>query len=82
MPRYDFRCSSCGHEFELTRRFSESADTALCPVDGADSSRLFSPPTLMISRGSGAATAGPPAPSAPAGGDSHGHTHGPGGHTH
>ena len=73
MPKYDFRCSTCGHEFELTRRFSESADAASCPVDGAESSRLFSPPTLLISRGSSGVNAGPPPPSAPVGGDSHGH---------
>ena len=31
MPRYDYRCTSCGDEFELTQTFSEAGKGA-CPV--------------------------------------------------
>jgi putative FmdB family regulatory protein len=87
VPTYDFRCSSCGLEFEVKRGFSESAAEAPCPVDGAASTRLFSPPTLLISGSSGGASreplGPPPAPGGGHGDDhGHGHSHGPGTHTH
>jgi putative FmdB family regulatory protein len=48
VPKYDFRCSGCGHQFELTRSFSQSADPAACPRDGTSATRLFSPPLDLL----------------------------------
>jgi putative FmdB family regulatory protein len=48
VPKYDFRCSLCGTLFELTRSFSQSADPASCPHDGAAATRLFSPPMDLL----------------------------------
>ncbi|MFI6323261.1 zinc ribbon domain-containing protein [Nonomuraea sp. NPDC050556] len=42
MPRYDFRCRSCGSTFELTRPMSASADPALCPAGHDDTVKLLS----------------------------------------
>lgn len=82
MPVYAFRCPRCEHEFEVSRRFSEFSETAECPIDGAESARIFTPPTLLLER-----RAGGSAPSAGSDPSSvfptHGHSHGPGGvHTH
>jgi len=79
MPRYDFRCTVCGREFELSRPFSQAADPALCPDDGAPAERVFSMPMTFVKGAAGSA----PADAAPPAGDGgHGHSHGPGGHTH
>lgn len=48
MPKYDFRCSSCGTLFELRRSFSQSDDPAICPHDGTVATRLFSPPLDLL----------------------------------
>jgi putative FmdB family regulatory protein len=48
VPKYDFRCTGCGYQFELTRSFSQSADPAACPHDGASAIRLFSPPLDLL----------------------------------
>ena len=48
MPKYDFRCDDCGHHFELTRSFSASSEPAACPHDGAQATRLFSPPLDLL----------------------------------
>lgn len=84
MPLYDFQCTRCGLEFEVSRTFSESSDSADCPLDSAPAKRVYNsaPTTFVKSRGGP-----PPLPSAaPSGGRwSHGgHSHGPGtgGHTH
>ncbi|MCC7104727.1 MAG: zinc ribbon domain-containing protein [Chloroflexi bacterium] len=91
MPVYGFRCTACGHEFDLTRRFSESGDPATCPLDGAEANRVFSVPTVF-SMGGGAVGAAAPdplgGPTSPGpnprqfghghGGGGHGHSHGPG----
>ena len=31
MPIYEYRCGSCGTDFELTRSISQSGDPAPCP---------------------------------------------------
>lgn len=48
MPKYDFRCDDCGNLFELTRSFSQSSEPAACPRDGAEATRLFSPPLDVL----------------------------------
>jgi putative FmdB family regulatory protein len=40
MPRYDYRCSDCGHEFEVKQSFSDEP-VALCPLCGVDSRRVI-----------------------------------------
>jgi putative FmdB family regulatory protein len=90
MPVYGFRCTTCGNEFDLTRRFSESSDPATCPLDGAAANRVFSVPTIF-SVGGGAVGGSAPDPlGGPAGGPpgpgpnprQFGHGHGSGGHSH
>jgi len=78
VPRYDFRCSHCGRQFELSRPFSQAADPAQCPDDGSPAERVFTMPMTFVKRGSDPAAD----TSAPAGDAGHGHSHGPGGHTH
>ena len=40
MPRYDYRCSGCGHEFEVKQSFSDEP-VALCPQCGVGSRRVI-----------------------------------------
>ena len=40
MPRYDYRCTDCEQEFELTQSFSE-AGTGTCPVCSGAGRRLY-----------------------------------------
>lgn len=40
MPRYDYRCSDCGHEFEVKQSFSDEP-VAACPLCGVDSRRVI-----------------------------------------
>ncbi|REE95698.1 FmdB family zinc ribbon protein [Thermomonospora umbrina] len=63
MPRYDFRCRSCGATFEVSRPMSESAAPASCPQGHDDTVRLLST-VAVTGRGAGSA----PAPPAPSGG--------------
>ena len=51
MPRYDYRCTSCAHEFELRQSFSE-AGSATCPVCSGSGRRLFHA-VPVIYKGSG-----------------------------
>ncbi|PKV85545.1 zinc ribbon domain-containing protein [Streptomyces sp. TLI_146] len=59
MPRYDYRCRSCGDTFELSRPMAESAAPAVCPEGHEDTVKLLS--TVAVG---GMAKSGPaPAPS-------------------
>ena len=51
MPRYDYRCTSCAHEFELLQSFNE-AGSATCPVCSGSGRRLFHA-VPVIYKGSG-----------------------------
>ncbi|MFJ8307965.1 MULTISPECIES: zinc ribbon domain-containing protein [unclassified Streptomyces] len=42
MPRYEYRCRSCGDTFELSRPMAESAAPATCPVGHDDTVKLLS----------------------------------------
>jgi len=42
MPRYDYRCRSCGSTFELSRPMSASGDPAVCPEGHDDTVKLLS----------------------------------------
>ncbi len=51
MPRYDYRCTGCGHEFELVQSFRE-AGSGTCPVCEGAGRRLFHA-VPVIYKGSG-----------------------------
>ncbi|WP_432249627.1 FmdB family zinc ribbon protein [Streptomyces sanyensis] len=58
MPRYDFRCRTCGDTFEVSRPMAEASEPADCPAGHADTVKLLS--TVAVG--------GTAAASAPAGG--------------
>ncbi|WP_046506495.1 FmdB family zinc ribbon protein [Streptomyces odonnellii] len=63
MPRYEYRCRSCGDTFELSRPMAESSAPASCPAGHDDTVKLLS--TVAVA---GTARAGAPGPAAPSGG--------------
>ncbi|WP_441246264.1 FmdB family zinc ribbon protein [Kitasatospora sp. McL0602] len=42
MPRYDFRCRTCGATFELRRTMAQANDPAVCPEGHQDTVKLLS----------------------------------------
>ncbi|MCC9152464.1 zinc ribbon domain-containing protein [Streptomyces parvulus] len=65
MPRYEYRCRSCGDTFELSRPMAESSAPAACPAGHADTVKLLS----TVSVGGSAGASGPaPAPGGGGGG--------------
>ncbi|MGH3327837.1 MAG: FmdB family zinc ribbon protein [Streptomycetales bacterium] len=60
MPRYEYRCRSCGATFEMTRPMSESSAPCRCPHGHDDVVKLLTT-VAMTGRASSA-------PAAPAGG--------------
>ena len=42
MALYEYRCDSCGHEFELSRPMSQAAEPAQCPQCGSQARKLVS----------------------------------------
>ncbi|MER5746847.1 zinc ribbon domain-containing protein [Streptomyces sp. NPDC059913] len=62
MPRYEFRCRSCGDTFELSRPMAQSSDPASCPAGHTDTVKLLS--TVAV----GGSSSGRSAPAAPSGG--------------
>lgn len=54
MPRYEFRCRSCGDTFELERPMSAASDPADCPQGHADTVKLLS--AVALAGRSGRAT--------------------------
>ena len=42
MPRYDFRCRTCGATFEVTRSMAAAGDPAACPDGHRDTVKLMS----------------------------------------
>ncbi|MEV6193316.1 zinc ribbon domain-containing protein [Streptomyces sp. NPDC051920] len=65
MPRYEYRCRTCGDTFELSRPMAESAAPAACPAGHDDTVKLLS--TVAVARG-GPASAPAPAPRSNGGG--------------
>ncbi|MFD8011081.1 zinc ribbon domain-containing protein [Streptomyces sp. NPDC058955] len=57
MPRYEYRCRTCGDTFELSRPMAESSAPASCPVGHDDTVKLLSAVAV-----GGTATGGPAAP--------------------
>ncbi|MEU6671469.1 zinc ribbon domain-containing protein [Streptomyces sp. NPDC046727] len=64
MPRYEYRCRTCGDTFELNRPMAQSADPASCPAGHGDTVKLLS--TVAVGGVSRVAPA--PAPGAGGGG--------------
>ncbi|MFI6486070.1 zinc ribbon domain-containing protein [Streptomyces albiflavescens] len=64
MPRYEYRCRTCGDTFELSRPMAESSAPADCPAGHDDTVKLLS--TVSVGGSSSAAPA--PAPRAGGGG--------------
>ncbi|MBD0707979.1 MULTISPECIES: FmdB family zinc ribbon protein [unclassified Streptomyces] len=62
MPRYEFRCRTCGDTFELSRPMAESSAPASCPAGHDDTVKLLSAVAV------GGSTAAAPAPSGGGGG--------------
>jgi putative FmdB family regulatory protein len=71
VPRYPFRCESCGASFEVSRPMSDAGGDAQCPADGGRAVRVFEMPATNFNR-----PASLPAPSAAATYAHYGHTHG------
>ncbi|MER7834427.1 zinc ribbon domain-containing protein [Streptomyces sp. NPDC096040] len=42
MPRYEYRCRTCGDTFELSRPMAESSAPAACPHGHEDTVKLLS----------------------------------------
>lgn len=59
MPRYDFRCRSCGATFELRRAMAQANDPATCPQGHADTVKLLS--TVAVTGAGGGSAPQPPA---------------------
>ncbi|MFC3345872.1 zinc ribbon domain-containing protein [Streptomyces echinoruber] len=57
MPRYEYRCRSCGDTFELSRPMAESSAPATCPAGHDDTVKLLS--TVAVSGSSSAPGAAP-----------------------
>ncbi|MER5306636.1 zinc ribbon domain-containing protein [Streptomyces sp. NPDC002773] len=58
MPRYEFRCRTCGDTFELSRPMAESSDPASCPAGHGDTVKLLSAVAVGGSGGSAPAPSG------------------------
>ncbi|MFE3855777.1 zinc ribbon domain-containing protein [Streptomyces griseorubiginosus] len=64
MPRYEYRCRTCGDTFEVSRPMAESSAPADCPAGHDDTVKLLS--TVAVGGTSTAASA--PAPQGGGGG--------------
>ncbi len=64
MPRYDYRCTGCGEEFELVQSFNE-AGSGTCPLCSGAGQRVFHA-VPVIYKGSGFYTTDYGRPKAPA----------------
>ena len=78
MPRYDFRCPTCGQVYEVSRPMSRAIDPLLCLVDKTACERVISAPMI-----NGRADASAP-PQGSSGWSHAGHSHdaGAGSHGH
>ncbi|MGW0777114.1 FmdB family zinc ribbon protein [Streptomyces sp. NPDC002835] len=62
MPRYEFRCRTCGDTFEVNRPMAESSAPANCPEGHDDTVKLLSAVAV------GGSKSAAPAPSGGGGG--------------
>ncbi|NUT22474.1 MAG: zinc ribbon domain-containing protein [Hamadaea sp.] len=47
MPRYEFRCRSCGDTFEVERPMSEASQPAACPEGHDDTVKLLTTASVV-----------------------------------
>ena len=47
MPTYDYRCATCGHQFEATRPMRATNEES-CPACGGVASKVFSPVSVAF----------------------------------
>ncbi|MFI7315593.1 zinc ribbon domain-containing protein [Streptomyces venezuelae] len=66
MPRYEYRCRSCGDTFELSRPMAESGAPASCPAGHEDTVKLLS--TVAVGGSSSSPSSSSPSPAAGGGG--------------
>ncbi|MFD4555896.1 zinc ribbon domain-containing protein [Streptomyces sp. NPDC058469] len=66
MPRYEYRCRTCGDTFELSRPMSESSAPAACPEGHQDTVKLLS--TVAVGGTAAAPAARSAAPTGSGGG--------------
>ncbi|MBM9510620.1 FmdB family zinc ribbon protein [Actinacidiphila acididurans] len=66
MPRYEYRCRSCGSTFELRRPMSQANAPTLCPAGHDDTVKLLS--TVSVAVGGGASSAPSSSPESGGGG--------------
>ena len=52
MPTYEYKCTECGHLFELLQKFSDEP-VKVCPQCGGKVKRLIGPGAGAIFKGSG-----------------------------
>jgi len=74
MPTYEFKCSHCGHDFEVTSSIAERDEKAMCPKCGSrevrtvfgsfavGGARRGADPGGLLQRGFGGAALGAPKP--------------------
>ncbi|HEU4424167.1 MAG TPA: zinc ribbon domain-containing protein [Pilimelia sp.] len=62
MPRYEFRCRTCGDTFEVNRPMRESSAAASCPQGHDDTVKLLS--TVALAGRGAASGIDRPAPAA------------------
>lgn len=74
MPLYEYHCPECGMRFEALRPMSRADEPASCPQGHPGGTRVLS---TFATGGRGPDSASPP-PST----GGHGHSHGPGTHSH
>lgn len=68
MPRYEYRCRSCGTTFELNRPMAESSSPAACPDGHDDTVKLLSTVSVGGTAAAAGTAAGGSAPPAGGGG--------------
>ncbi|MGW1022173.1 FmdB family zinc ribbon protein [Streptomyces sp. NPDC002577] len=66
MPRYEYRCRTCGDTFELSRPMAESSDPTACPAGHDDTVKLLS--TVSVGGTAPAAASGRTSPGGAGGG--------------
>ncbi|MYS23548.1 MULTISPECIES: FmdB family zinc ribbon protein [unclassified Streptomyces] len=69
MPRYEYRCKSCGATFEMRRPMSQAnAAAPPCPQGHDDTVKLLSTVSVGASSSSSSAASSAPAPASGGGG--------------
>ncbi|MBO0511407.1 FmdB family zinc ribbon protein [Streptomyces beijiangensis] len=58
MPRYEYRCRSCGDTFEVNRPMVRSSDPASCPAGHDDTVKLLSAVAVGGTKAAGPAPSG------------------------